>query len=357
MTGEPRVHDDGLLLEVDDLHTQFHTSNGIVPAVRGVDFTVRRGETVGIVGESGCGKSVTMASIMRLLPDNGRIARGSIRFQGQDLATLSETKMQAVRGHRIGMIFQDPMTSLNPVFTVERQLTEHLIKHKGVSKRAARAKAVDMLDLVGIPSPKERLSQYPHEFSGGMRQRVCIAIALITDPALLIADEPTTALDVTIQAQILELLQRLRAELGTAIVLITHDLGVIAGTCDRVLVMYGGKVAEEGSVEDVFYRPGHPYAWGLLGSVPDPEVDTDDRLVPIEGQPPDLLAPPPGCGFAPRCAYAMRACLDQPPALHAVVDSTAGHRARCWLHHGAAPAEARDEVAAARDRFAAEEAA
>ncbi len=322
------------ILRVDNLQTEFHTSAGVVRAVRDVSFSVFPGETLGIVGESGCGKSVTMASILRLLPDTGRVVGGSVFFNGADISKYNDVRMEAIRGNLVGMIFQDPMTSLNPVYSVGEQLIEHLVKHKGITRKAARVKASDMLAMVGIDNPAERLKSFPHQFSGGMRQRVMVAIALITDPLLLIADEPTTALDVTIQAQILELMKRLKAELNTAAILITHDLGVVADTCDRVLVMYGGKIVEQGRVGDIFYRPQHPYTQGLLGSVPNPKAPVRERLVPIPGQPPDLLSPPKGCPFVPRCRYAMAVCSDHMPDSYPVAD---GHKSACWLQHPRAP--------------------
>ncbi len=318
------------ILRVANLRTTFFTGAGRVQAVRDVSFSLRSGETLGIVGESGCGKSVTMASILGLLPDTGAVESGTIHFNGRDISRLRESQMEAIRGNLVGMIFQDPMTSLNPVFTVGDQLTEHLMKHKRMSRSQARQKAIEMLELVGIDNPAERLKSYPHQYSGGMRQRVMIAIALITDPLLLIADEPTTALDVTIQAQILELLKRLKNELDTAIILITHDLGVVADICDRVIVMYGGKIVEHGEVGDVYYHPGHPYTMGLLGSVPNPKAPVRERLIPIAGQPPDLLAPPAGCPFVPRCRHAMVVCANHmPPTMQ--VDGS--HRVACWLLH------------------------
>lgn len=314
------------LLEIDNLHTTFRTRDGDVHAVRGVSFHVQPGELVGIVGESGCGKSVTCKSIVQLLGSNGRIAGGSIRFQNDDLAQKTPEQMRAIRGNEIAMIFQDPMTALNPVLTVGKQMSEILVRNKKLSKKAAKAAAIAMLDQVGIAEAERRYHQYPHEFSGGMRQRVMIAIALSCNPKLLIADEPTTALDVTIQAQILRLLKSLQQQTRTAILLITHDLGVVAQVCSRVVVMYGGLVMEEGSVEDIFYRPAHPYTQGLLASLPRPD-EVNQRLSPIEGSPPGLLNPPPGCPFAERCPKRMPQCERQ-PALYATGES---HRAACWL--------------------------
>ncbi|MDK9354919.1 ABC transporter ATP-binding protein [Lelliottia sp. V106_10] len=314
------------LLELDNLHTAFRTRDGEVQAVRGVSFHVQAGELVGIVGESGCGKSVTCKSIIQLLGSNGHISGGSIRFQNEDLARKTPEQMRKIRGNEIAMIFQDPMTALNPVVTIGRQMTEILVRNKGLSKKAARAAAIAMLDQVGIAEAERRFEQYPHEFSGGMRQRVMIAIALSCNPKLLIADEPTTALDVTIQAQILRLLKSLQQQTQTAILLITHDLGVVAQVCSRVVVMYGGQVMEEGSVEDIFYRPAHPYTQGLLASLPRPD-EANQRLSPIEGTPPGLLNPPPGCPFAERCPKRMPQCERQ-PAFYSVGQ---GHRAACWL--------------------------
>ncbi|HEY4436816.1 ABC transporter ATP-binding protein [Lelliottia sp. V89_10] len=314
------------LLELDNLHTAFRTRDGEVQAVRGVSFHVQAGELVGIVGESGCGKSVTCKSIIQLLGSNGHISGGSIRFQNEDLARKTPEQMRKIRGNEIAMIFQDPMTALNPVVTIGRQMTEILVRNKGLSKKAARAAAIAMLDQVGIAEAERRFEQYPHEFSGGMRQRVMIAIALSCNPKLLIADEPTTALDVTIQAQILRLLKSLQQQTQTAILLITHDLGVVAQVCSRVVVMYGGQVMEEGSVEDIFYRPAHPYTQGLLASLPRPD-EANQRLSPIEGTPPGLLNPPPGCPFAERCPKRMPQCERQ-PAFYSVGE---GHRAACWL--------------------------
>lgn len=314
------------LLELDNLHTTFRTREGDIHAVRGVSFQVQAGELVGIVGESGCGKSVTCKSIIQLLGSNGQIAGGSIRFQNDDLAQKTPQQMRAIRGNEIAMIFQDPMTALNPVLTIGKQMSEILVRNKKLSKKAAKAASIAMLEQVGIADADRRYGQYPHEFSGGMRQRVMIAIALSCNPKLLIADEPTTALDVTIQAQILRLLKSLQQQTQTAILLITHDLGVVAQVCSRVVVMYGGLVMEEGSVEDIFYRPAHPYTQGLLASLPRPN-EVNHRLSPIEGSPPGLLNPPPGCPFAERCPKRMAQC-ERRPAFYAIGES---HRAACWL--------------------------
>ncbi|WP_195999339.1 ABC transporter ATP-binding protein [Clostridium sp. 1001271B_151109_B4] len=322
------------LLEVKNLKTSFKTHIGDVQSVRGVSFHLEKGEALGVVGESGCGKSVTMMTIMRLLGENAKIDAERILFDDKDITKPSEKMMQTIRGNDMAMIFQDPMTSLNPLFTVGDQLTEHLIKHKKISKKEAMKKAVEMLDMVGIPSPEKRLKQYPHEFSGGMRQRVMIAMSLICEPKLIIADEPTTALDVTIQAQILDLMKDLKNKLDTSIILITHDLGVVADLCSRINVMYGGLIVEEGTTEDIFYRGKHPYTWGLLRSVPNPKSELREKLIPIEGQPPDLLKPPVGCPFTARCDYAMKICKEKQPPLFEVEE---GHKAACWLCHENAP--------------------
>ncbi|MFW5789443.1 MAG: ABC transporter ATP-binding protein [Spirochaetota bacterium] len=318
------------LLDVQDLATSFFTRDGEVQAVRGISLRVERGQSVGLVGESGCGKSVSMLSLLGLLEDAGRVKRGRIVFQGRDLRRVSERELERVRGREIAMIFQDPMTSLNPVFKVGEQLTEHIRKHEKIGKQAARARAVDMLERVGIPNAADRIDQYPIEFSGGMRQRVMIAIALIAGPKLIIADEPTTALDVTIQAQILEIMKSVNAESNTGIILITHDLGIVADICDVVNVMYGGLIVERGPVNAIYGDPRHPYTRGLLASVPNPETETHERLVPIPGQPPDLFSPPAGCPFAVRCPHVMKVCMDRMPPYFPVAD---GHEAACWLEH------------------------
>ena len=323
------------LLEVKDLEVSFDTYAGEVKAVRGVSFYLDRGEAIAIVGESGCGKSVTAQSIMRLIPSPpGRVKNGSIIFNDKEVLKLSEREMQAVRGSEMGMIFQDPMTSLNPTMTIGKQITEGLIKHRHLNKQQANEEALKMLKLVNIPNAEKRMKQYPHEFSGGMRQRAMIAIALACNPKLLIADEPTTALDVTIQAQIIELMQDLQKELNTAIILITHDLGVVADMAQRILVMYAGKIVESGSLEDIFYRPQHPYTWGLLKSVPRLDARQKEELMPIDGTPPDLFAPPVGCGFAARCEYCMNICKEKQPEFLQVGDA---HHSACWLNHPNAP--------------------
>ncbi|MDN4595477.1 ABC transporter ATP-binding protein [Polycladomyces subterraneus] len=323
------------VLEVRDLHVSFDTYNGEVKAVRGVSFDLKKGETLAIVGESGCGKSVTSQTIMRLIPNPpGRIKQGEILFDGKDLTKLSEREMEKIRGAEIAMIFQDPMTSLNPTMTVGRQITEGLMKHQKMSKEEAKKKAVEMLRLVGIPSPESRVNQYPHQFSGGMRQRAMIAIALSCAPKILIADEPTTALDVTIQAQIMELMKELQEKLNTSIILITHDLGVVADVADRVVVMYAGKVVETGTVEEIFYRPRHPYTWGLMASMPRLDQKKEQELLPIPGSPPNLIAPPKGCPFAARCKHVMKICQERMPD---VTNISSNHQVSCWLEHPMAP--------------------
>jgi oligopeptide transport system ATP-binding protein len=323
------------ILEVKDLRISFGTYAGEVQAVRGVSFDVRRGETLAIVGESGSGKTVTAKSLMRLLPEaNTRIKGGEAIFEGQDLLKLSERQMQNVRGSKIAMVFQDPMTSLDPTMKIGKQIEESLKKHLGLSGRRATERAVELLKLVGIPNPEDRVKQYPHQFSGGMRQRVVIAIALACDPQILIADEPTTALDVTIQAQILELLRELQEQLGMSVILITHDLGVVAHTAHRIAVMYAGKVVETGTLREIFYNPQMPYTWGLLASIPLPTADRGKELIPIPGSPPDMLDPPNGCPFTPRCPYAMRICSEEMPGY---TTFSPEHKAACWLHHPMAP--------------------
>ncbi|MBS4205975.1 ABC transporter ATP-binding protein [Lederbergia citrea] len=319
------------LLEVKDLHVSFHTYAGEVKAVRGVDFVVKEGETVAIVGESGCGKSVTAKSIMKLLPSPPvKYKQGSINFRGKNLLATSEKEMQRIRGNQISMIFQDPMTSLNPTSKIGNQIMEALLRHNKIGRKEAYKKALNMLELVGIPQPSKRINQYPHEYSGGMRQRAMIAMALACNPRLLIADEPTTALDVTIQAQILELMKDIQQKTGTSIILITHDLGVVADMCDRVVVMYAGQVVETGTVQELFAKPQHPYTKGLLKSVPRLDMDKKQPLAPIIGTPPDLLDPPQGCPFYARCEYAMQVCKNNNPAFEEVSN---GQYAACWLHH------------------------
>jgi oligopeptide transport system ATP-binding protein len=322
-----------LLLEVRNLTTEFHTEHGVLTAVDDVSFSVAEGEAVGMVGESGSGKSVTALSLMRLVgPPAGRIRSGQVLFEGSDLLQLSDREVRRVRGGRIAMIFQDPMSSLNPVLTVERQITETLEAHLDMTRQEARRRAIELLELVGIPEASRRVDDYPHQFSGGMRQRVMIAIALSCSPRLLIADEPTTALDVTIQAQIIDLVQRLRRELGTATVWISHDLGVIAGLCDRALVMYAGRVVESGTVDELFADPRHPYTLGLLGSIPRLDQPATRHLTPIEGAPPDLVHRPAGCPFQPRCGFAVAKCAEKPD----LMPKAAEHLAACWVDVAAA---------------------
>ncbi|MDD7311051.1 MAG: ABC transporter ATP-binding protein [Clostridia bacterium] len=318
------------LLEVKNLQTNFRTGGGIVQAVRGVDLYVDAGEFLGIIGESGCGKSVTMMSILHLLEDNAAVRAETIKFNGVNLQEQSKKQIRKLLGSQIGMIFQDPMTSLNPLYTIGNQLTEPLRQHLNMSRSEASKRAVEMLQLVGINEPEKRLKQYPHELSGGMRQRAMIAVAMCCNPKLLIADEPTTALDVTIQAQIMELMADMQKRFSTATILITHDLGVIASVCTRVMVMYGGKIMEEGSVDDIFYRPAHPYTEGLLRSVPNDGTGSKEKLIPIPGSPPDLMNPPAGCPFAARCPKAMKICALAPAQLQ---DVGPDHRAACWLLH------------------------
>ncbi|MCM3587371.1 ABC transporter ATP-binding protein [Mesobacillus maritimus] len=318
------------LLEIKNLQVSFKTYGGEVQAVRGISFHVKPGEIIAIVGESGCGKSVTAKTIMKLLPPQAMIQNGEILLNGVNLVNKKEKEMQKIRGNEIGMIFQDPMTSLNPTTKVGYQIAEGLMNHKNISKQEALNQAIKMLETVGIPLPEKRINQYPHEFSGGMRQRVMIAIALACQPKLLIADEPTTALDVTIQAQILKLMKQLQEQTDTSIILITHDLGVVAELCDRVVVMYAGQVVETGSVNEIFTNPSHPYTQSLLNSMPRLDMDRREKLKPIIGTPPDLLDPPKGCSFFPRCERAMRVCKDHSPTLDFV--QGAQHSA-CWLHH------------------------
>jgi peptide/nickel transport system ATP-binding protein len=311
---QPGAADPDLLLQVENLTVGFPTDDGLVQAVRGVSYELRRGESLGIVGESGSGKSVTSLAVMGLLPQTAKIT-GSAKVLGRDVVGLSDAAISKIRGNDIAMIFQDPLTSLNPAFTVGFQLAEAVLAHRDVSKRAAHKRAIELLDLVGIPFPEQRAHAYPHELSGGMRQRVVIAIAMANNPSVIIADEPTTALDVTVQAQVLEALQAARKETGAALVLITHDLGVIAGHVDRVNVMYAGKLVESGTVDDIFYAPRMPYALGLLGSLPRMDAARHERLSPILGTPPSLLNLPPGCPFAPRCPMAEELCREQEPEL------------------------------------------
>ena len=312
-----------------DLRTYFYTSQGVVKAVDGVSCDVKAGETVALVGESGCGKTMSALSIMRLVPKpQGAIVDGEILFQGRNLLTLDEEEMRRIRGAEIAMIFQEPMTSLNPVLTIGRQITETLEAHSPVSMEEAGERALELLRLVGIPDPERRLSDYPHQLSGGMRQRVMIAIALSCKPKLILADEPTTALDVTIQAQILELMRGLSQKFGVALMIITHNLGVVARYADRVNVMYAGKVIESGSAREVYQNPRHPYTLGLLHSVPRLDQPRKAKLDPIEGQPPDLWNLPPGCSFSPRCRFAIERCQDEVPPLREIRE---GHHSACWV--------------------------
>ncbi len=323
------------LLQVKGLATHFTTRDGIVKAVDGVSFTLEAGKTLGVVGESGSGKSVTALSIMRLVQEpQGRIVHGEVLFKGEDVVKMNDAKVRALRGDRIAMIFQDPMTSLNPVYRVGRQIGESLMLHKGMSKSEAFERTVELLDMVGIPHARERAKDYPHQFSGGMRQRAMIAMALACDPDILIADEPTTALDVTIQAQILELMIEMQDRTGAAIIMITHDLGVVADMADDVMVMYAGKQVEYGTADDVFYRPRHPYTWGLLASLPRHDVDEKACLNPIAGQPPSLINVPPGCAFHPRCVHARPECSVEVPEL---LSAGSTHVAACPYSAGLTP--------------------
>ena len=316
------------VLEVEDLSVEFHTPSGVVHAVSHASFKLKAGETLGIVGESGSGKSVTANSIMRLLPDTARIT-GKILFKGQDILKMKTKDFNKIRGREISMIFQDPMTSLNPLYTVGNQLEEVLKLHMGLKGEAATKRAIELLDMVSIPQPETRVTQYPHEFSGGMRQRVMIAMALACDPTILIADEPTTALDVTIQAQILELMKDLQKKISTSIIMITHDLGIVSDLCDRVNVMYGSQIMESGTVDDLFYRTSHPYTRGLLRCLPESVQNLEDkRLHPIMGSPVDLMMLPAGCAFSARCDDCMKLCLNRRPELFEV---NPGHTSRCWL--------------------------
>ena len=318
------------LIDIEDLRVSFFTPGGEVQAVRGVSWFLDEGEALGIVGESGSGKSVSVYAIMRLLQHPGRVTGGSIHFNGTDILALPEEEMRKIRGNDIAMIFQDPMTSLNPVYTVGNQIFEPLKLHRNMKGKEAEERAIELLDMVGIPNPARRLKQYPFEFSGGMRQRAMIAMALICNPKLLIADEPTTALDVTIQAQIIELMKDLQKKTDMSIVFITHNLGVVAEICDKVTVMYAGHVMEQGAVNDIFYNPQHPYTRGLLRSMPRLDSESQERMVPIEGTPVDLLDPPKGCSFGPRCEHCMKICLRNAPPMVEIGDN--GHVSACWLH-------------------------
>ncbi len=319
------------LLEISNLTTHFFTQDGVVKAVDGISYDLEEGEVLGVVGESGCGKSVHALSIMRLVPSPpGRTVAGEVVFEGEDLLTMDDAEMRNIRGNRIAMVFQEPMTSLNPVLTIGRQLTETLELHQKMTKMQARERAAELLQTVGIPDAEQRLVDYPHQFSGGMRQRVMIAMALSCNPKLIIADEPTTALDVTIQAQILELMQDLARDFGTAMIIITHNLGVVARYADNVNVMYAGKIIETGSSQEIYHNPKHPYTLALLNSVPRLDASERIRLDVIEGLPPDLVNLADGCSFAPRCKYVYDRCIDETPALE---DALPGHTTACWRHH------------------------
>ena len=325
------------ILEIKNLTTSFFTSSGEVQAVRGISYSLKKGECLGIVGESGSGKSVSSMSILKLLPGTARIKAGEILFGGMDLSKMTPRQLRKVRGNRISIVFQDPMSSLNPLLPVGEQVGEMLWEHdKAMSKAQRRQKVLELFEMVRIPEPEKRYKSFPHEFSGGMRQRVMIAMALACSPELLIADEPTTALDVTIQDQILRLMKKLQEETGTSILFITHDLGVIAQLCTRVIVMYGGMIMEEAPIDQIFYGPKHPYTMGLLASVPGIHQDKAERLKPIPGSPPDMLAPPQGCPFAPRCPYARRICAQKMPQEYRVNEN---HRSLCWLLDPQAPEE------------------
>ena len=324
------IRNQEALLKIEDLRISFDTYAGEVQAVRGVDLELRKGEVLAVVGESGCGKTVTAQAIMQLNPSPpARVVSGRILLEDRDLVSMHEREIRRVRGGEISMIFQDPMTSLNPTARIGRQIMEGILKHQKVSRAEARQRALDMLRMVGISNPEERMRQYPYEFSGGMRQRVMIAMALVCNPKILIADEPTTALDVTIQSQIIDLLLELRNKLNTTILIITHDMGVVADIADRVAVMYAGLIVEQGTVRELFYEPAHPYTLGLLQSIPRMN-DRNARLVPIEGNPPDLLNPPQGCPFAGRCSRCMRICRELPPEK---THLSSEHFVRCWLQH------------------------
>ena len=318
------------LLEVKDLKVSFFTPAGEVKAVDGISYTLKENEVMGIVGESGSGKSVEAYSIMGLLQNPGKVVGGEIIFDGENILEYDAEQMRDFRGNKVSMIFQNPMTCLNPVYTIGNQLMEAILCHdKDYPKEKAKERAIEMLRLVGMTNPEKRVDQYPHEHSGGMRQRAMIAMALICEPKLLIADEPTTALDVTIQAQILDLMKEIQKKVGTAIIFITHNLGVVAEMCDRVSVMYAGKIVEQGTIEDIFYKPAHPYTMGLLASMPRLDADAHERLIPIEGTPVDLLNPPQGCHFGPRCSHCMKVCLTKEPPYADLGD---GHVSACWLH-------------------------
>lgn len=317
------------LLQVKDLEVSFFTNAGEVKAVRKISYDLKFGEVIGIVGESGSGKSVSSYALMGIIPEPGKVIGGDIIFDGEKILEKTEGDLQKIRGKDVGMIFQDPMTSLNPVFTVGHQIEESLKRHTELNKTERTERIIELLKLVGINQPEKRVKQYPHELSGGMRQRIMIAMSLACNPKLLIADEPTTALDVTIQAQIIELLKELKEKINMSIIFITHDLGVVADICDKIAVMYAGTVVERGSVEEIFYKPQHPYTKGLLKSIPRVDSDEHERLIPIEGNPVDLIFPPAGCAFAPRCESCMKICLENVPPVYM---ENEGHESACWLH-------------------------
>lgn len=332
------------LLEVNNLQTQFFTQDGVVKAVDNVSFYINPGETLGVVGESGSGKSITGLSLMRLIPSPpGKIVNGEVIFQGKDVLKMSDEQVRSIRGNEIAMIFQDPMTSLNPVLTINRQISESLILHMGMNKAQAKNRAIELLNMVGIPNSQERVDQYPHQFSGGMRQRVMIAMALSCNPKLLIADEPTTALDVTIQAQILDLMRNLQAETGAGVLMITHSMGVVAAMADRVQVMYAGGIVETASTEDIFANPRHPYTVGLMKSIPRLDARDKEKLQPIRGLPPDLIDLPDICPFVPRCNYARAKCEEQKPPLMEVAPN---HLSACWFWEEVSKDDDQDVIAA-----------
>lgn len=335
---------DAKLLEVNNLQTQFFTQDGVVKAVDDVSFYIKPGETLGVVGESGSGKSITGLSLMRLVPSPpGKIVNGEVIFQGKDILQMSDEQVRKIRGNEIAMIFQDPMTSLNPVLTINRQISESLILHMGMNKEQAKARAIELLEMVGIPNAEARVDQYPHQFSGGMRQRVMIAMALSCNPKLLIADEPTTALDVTIQAQILDLMRNLQTETGAGVMMITHSMGVVAGIADRVQVMYAGHIVETASTEEIFANPRHPYTVGLMKSIPRLDARTREKLQPIRGLPPDLIDLPDMCPFVPRCNYAREKCETKNPPL---MDVGPDHRSACWFWEEVSKNDDQDAIAA-----------
>jgi oligopeptide transport system ATP-binding protein len=340
-----RSRDGQPLLEVSNLKTQFFTQDGVVKAVDDVSFYVMPGETLGVVGESGSGKSITGLSIMRLIPSPpGKIVNGEVMFNGRDIIKMSDEQVRSIRGNEIAMIFQDPMTSLNPVLTINRQISESLQLHMGMNKDQAKKRAIELLGMVGIPNPESRVNQYPHQFSGGMRQRVMIAMALSCNPKLLIADEPTTALDVTIQAQILDLMRNLQTETGTGVIMITHSMGVVAGMADRIQVMYAGHIVETASTEEIFANPRHPYTVGLMKSIPRLDARTKEKLQPIRGLPPDLIDLPDMCPFVPRCNYAREKCEQKNPPL---MEVKPGHYSACWFWEEVHKEADQDEIARA----------